>query len=179
VPPDKAVVNFMEAELVAIGVVTKPHGVRGVFKIWPYFLLEEVLDHFPRVWLTRGGQVRAFIKEWYRQPGRFGHLKLQGFENADAVEAYRGWQVSVPRKSLPPLPEGQYYTFQIVGLTAVAEDGTPIGPIIEVLPMPAHDVYVVRTPNGEALIPAVAAFVRKIDLDAGQVIISAISGLID
>jgi 16S rRNA processing protein RimM len=170
---------MMQAELVAIGVVTRPHGVRGVLKIWPYFFLEKVLDRFSQVWLTQDQKIRIFTKQWYRQRGRFGHLKLEGFEDADAIEPYRGWQVSVPRKDLPPLPEGQYYSFQIIGLMVIAEDGTEIGPVTDVLFMPAHDVYVVRTEGKEVLIPAVREFIQEIDLAVGRVIIRAIPGLID
>lgn len=175
----KPVVVFMDKELVPIGVVTKPQGVRGVCKIWPYFSLEEVLDHFTRIWLTREGQVRDFTKQWYRQLGRIGHLKLEGFDTAEDVDAFRGWLLSVPRDDLPTLPGGQYYSFQIVGLMAVTEDGNEIGPVTAVLDMPAHDLYVVRTENGEAHIPAVEAYVRKIDLDAGRMVVRIISGLID
>ena len=171
--------NSTDTELLAIAVLTKSHGLRGTCKILPLFPLEEILDHISEVYLTRDDQVRTFDKEWYRRAGRFGHLKLRGLESADDIEPYRGWKVSVPKEELPPLPEGRYYAFQIIGLKAVDEDGTAIGEVTDVLAMPAHDLYVIRTGKGEAMIPAVKAHVGEIDLDAGRMVIRNVSGLID
>jgi 16S rRNA processing protein RimM len=165
--------------MLPIAVVIKPHGLRGVCKILPHFSLTELLEHFSEVWLTRDKQVRRFIKEWYRQTGRFGHLKLEGFESAEDVEIYRGWLICVPREGLPVLSKGRYYTFQIIGLKAVTEDGRVIGTVTDVLAMPAHDLYAVETEMGEILIPAVKAHVSEIDLASGRIIVRAVSGLLD
>lgn len=168
-----------DTEMLPIAEVIKHHGLRGVCKIYPYFPLEELLNNYSEVWLIYNRRVERFTKEWYRRRGRFGHLKLEGLETADDVEPYRGWQLSVPREGLPPLPEGRYYTFQIIGLTAVDEAGTVIGTVTGVRDMPAHDLYVLRTEEGEALIPAVEAHVREIDVAAGRMIVRLIPGLID
>lgn len=175
----KTEVNFTDTELLPIAVVAKPHGLRGICKILPYFPLEELLDRISEVHLTRDRQTRTFAKQWYRRTGRFGHLKLEGFETADDVDVYRGWIISVPREELPPLPDGRYYTFQIIGLTVVDEDGMVIGTVTDVLAMPAHDLYVVETETGEALIPAVKAHIRKIDLVSGRMVVRDIPGLIE
>ena len=171
--------NYTDTELLPIAVVTKPHGLRGICKILPYFPLEEILDQFSEVRLSRDVQAKIFTKEWYRRSGRFGQLKLKGLESAGDVETFRGWFVSIPRGELPPLPQGRYYTFQIIGLTVVDDDGTVIGQVTDVLAMPAHDLYVVQTDRGEAMIPAVEAHIKEIDLASGRMVVRTIPGLIE
>jgi len=62
----------------------------------------------------------------------------------------------------------------------VTEAGEDIGTVSNVLPHPAHDVYVVhRTGHPEQMIPAVDEFIVAIDLDAEQIVIRPIDGLLE
>ena len=83
----------------------------------------------------------------------------------------------VPASQIPPLPEGQYYQFQIIGLK-VWEEGHLLGEIIDVLDYTANDIYVLRRTDGtETLIPALKQIVRRIDLEAGIMEVSLPEGL--
>jgi len=169
----------MKPDLVAIGKITKPHGIRGELKVVSSFDLKEFLAHFSRLWLVRAEQGESFSVEWVRGRGRSVILKLQDVDDPAAAERFRDWEVAVPRDTLPSLPAGQYYSFQLVGLMVVTEGGEGVGRIREVLPMPAHDVYRVRGKRGEVLIPAVKEFVVEIDLDQGRVVIRSLEGLLE
>lgn len=169
----------MKADLMAIGKITKPHGVQGGLRVVPLFDLKELLVHFGRLWLVRAEQVESFAVESARQAGRFLILKLREVDDVQTAERYRGWEVAVPRDRLPPLPTGQYYSFQLVGLSVVTEGDEVVGTISEVVPMPAHDVYRVRSQKGEVLIPAVKQIVTEIDLDQGRVVIRSLEGLLE
>lgn len=78
-----------------------------------------------------------------------------------------------------PLPEGQYYHHQIIGLQVRTTRGEYIGDIIDILSGQSNDNYIVRGATGEILIPAIADVVRSIDLDEGIITIEAIEGLLD
>jgi 16S rRNA processing protein RimM len=75
----------------------------------------------------------------------------------------------VPRASLPPLGEDEYYAFQLVGLTVEEEGGRVIGRVQEVLDYPANDVL--ELDSGVSL-PLVEACVRKVDVDGGRIVIA-------
>jgi ribosomal 30S subunit maturation factor RimM len=51
----------------------------------------------------------------------------------------------------------------------VLEGDRSLGTVCEVLETPAHDVYVIRGPVGEWLLPATRAHIRRIDLRAGRI----------
>jgi 16S rRNA processing protein RimM len=82
----------------------------------------------------------------------------------------RGATLSVPRESLPPLADDEYYAFQLVGLTVEEEGGRLLGQVRDVLDYPANDVL--ELDSGLSL-PLVEACVRKVDLEGGRIVIAA------
>ena len=78
-----------------------------------------------------------------------------------------------------PLPEGQYYHHQIIGLQVRTTQGELLGNITEVLTGKSNDNYIVQGDRGEILIPAIEDVVKSIDLEQGYVTIEAVEGLLD
>jgi len=60
--------------------------------------------------------------------------------------------------------------------TATGED---LGELVEVMQPGANDVYVVRGPRGEILVPAIGEVVTSIDLPAGIMVITPLAGMLD
>ena len=81
----------------------------------------------------------------------------------------RGAELAVPRESLPPLGEDEYYSFQLVGLAVEEEGGRVLGRVRDVLDYPANDVL--ELDSGLSL-PLVEACVRKVDLEGGRIVIA-------
>lgn len=57
-----------------------------------------------------------------------------------AAERLRGTALAVPRDTLPPLGEGEYYHADLIGLPAVSTDGANLGHIAAVENFGAGDV---------------------------------------
>ena len=64
-------------------------------------------------------------------------------------------------------------------MRVVQRDGRAVGEIVDVLPMPAQDVFVVRDGAREHLVPNVPAIVLRVDRDARVVEIDPPAGLLD
>jgi len=95
-------------------------------------------------------------------------VHLDGIDGRDAAEALRGRDLLVPRTELPPLDEDEFWPDDLVGLRAVALDGTPVGVVAEVVPLPSCDALRVERPGEpELLVPLVRDAVPRLDLDAG------------
>jgi 16S rRNA processing protein RimM len=86
--------------------------------------------------------------------------------------------VVMERSQDNPLPEGQYYHHQIIGLQVWTTQGELLGNVTEVLSGKSNDNYIVPGANGEILIPAIEDVVKSIDLDQGRMTIEAIDGLL-
>jgi len=129
-----------------------------------------------RVYLGEEG--RPFDVQRVRSQRGAMLLKLADCDTPEQAEALRGLTVSIARRDTSPLRPNQYYHHQIIGLEVATLDGEVLGRIVEIVETGANDVYVVRGPRGEALLPARVEVVRQIDLDAGQMIVSPLPGLL-
>jgi 16S rRNA processing protein RimM len=66
-----------------------------------------------------------------------------------AAEKLRGTVLTVPRTSLPPLAEGEYYYTDLIGLAAVSTEGEALGTCIAVENFGAGDVLEIERPNAK------------------------------
>jgi len=81
-----------------------------------------------------------------------------------AAEKLRGTTLTVPRASLPPLAEGEYYYADLIGLPVVSTDGEALGECIAVDNFGAGDVIEVRKPDGKKfMVPMKAEAVPEWD----------------
>ena len=79
-----------------------------------------------------------------------------------AAEALRGTELTVPRSALPPLGEGEYYHFDLIGLPAVSTAGEPLGAVVAVDNYGAGDVLEIERPGGKRfMIPMIPAAVPE------------------
>lgn len=84
----------------------------------------------------------------------------------NAAEALRGVPLTVPRSALPPLAEGEYYHFDLIGLPCVGdagatEAGGPIGTIVAVENFGAGDILEIEKPDGKRfMVPIHAAAIE-------------------
>ena len=147
-------------DLVVVGRVGRPHGLDGSFFVEGP---SERAETFAR------GETLYVEGE----PAKIVASK-RGSANRPVIRlerrVTRGATLEVPRSSLPPLDEGEYYTFQLVGLTVEEEGGRLLGQVREVLDYPANDVL--ELDSGLSL-PLVEACVRQVDLEGRRIVIAA------
>jgi len=166
-----------EPRFIAIGRILRPHGVRGevVVEVWTDF--PQRFDTIQTVYL--GNEIEA--EAWQVADTRWHKdrvlLKLQGCDNRTAAERLRGLLVQIPIEEAMPLPEGEYYPHQLVGLDVVTVEGENLGRLSDVLFTNANEVYVVVGPRGQILLPAIAEVILKVDLQAGQMVVRLMEGL--
>ncbi len=163
------------SEWLEVGELTAPWGLKGEIKIrldadFAY------IKNIRRVYLSP--ERRSYDLTGFFRRGRFYTLKLDGVDTVDAAEEFRGRTVGLPRAEAPPLPSGAFYVADVLGLRAVTTDGRELGTIADVIATGANDVYVVRGPLGELLIPAIRDVVVDIDPAAGLVRVEPMAGLL-
>ena len=143
-----------------VGLVGRPHGLDGSFFVEGP---SERVDPFATgATLYVDGEPAKVVAS------KHGSHKRPVIRLDRRVE--RGATLAVPREALPPLEEGTYYTFQLVGLAVEEEGGRVVGRVREVLDYPANDVL--ELDSGLSL-PLVEACVRQVDLEGGRIVIAA------
>lgn len=105
-------------------------------------------------------------------------LAFKEFPDLESVQPFRNEPLFVPAKDRPPLPEGEYYQHQLLGMQVFAEDGELLGVLLDILATGANDVYVVRPEQGaELLLPATRDVIRKISLPDKRISVHLLPGL--
>ena len=145
---------------VSIGRVGKPHGLDGSFFVEQP---SEDPERFAVGAVLYIDGKRTEVVSSKRGSGGRPVIRLDR-------EARRGAELSVPRETLPPTAEDEYYAFQLVGLEVEEEGGRSLGRVAQVAPGVANDVLEL---DSGLLLPLVEACVREVDLDRGRIRVAA------
>jgi 16S rRNA processing protein RimM len=167
-----------EKDLIPIGRVIKPHGVKGKIKA-EYF--GEAFDHFSlrqEVFMEDSkGRLQTYeIMEANPQPSRV-ILRLKGIETIEKAQPLVGKEILIDKKALPKLEEGEYYWFEILGMRVETEEGRNIGRVKQIFPTGANDVYVIEGKRGEIFLPATDEVIRGVDTKKGIIQVIRMEGL--
>lgn len=163
------------AERVAVGRINAPWGVRGHLKVTPLTDNPERLAKGAEVYVA--GEPRRIVD--VRYPRGFPVVLFEGV-TPEAAEKLRGALVEIDESALLPLPEGEYYIHDLIGLTAMTPEGEPLGTVDDVLRTGSNDVYVVKRPGKpDLLVPVLEGIVGDVDLAAGTVEVTPVPGLLD
>ena len=170
---------------VALGRVSKPHGVRGEVAVQLFAETSELLRGDVAVSRNDEGPPTGTMKvETSRMHHQQVLLRFAGVEDRNMAETLRGLYLIATRDELPELSEEEAYITDIMGLRVVAdEEGRApreIGVITAVAAPAGQELWTITTPAGEeVLLPAVPEFVLDIDLTAELVLIAPPPGLLD
>ena len=166
-----------EPVFLAVGKLRRPHGVHGE-------IIMDVLTDFPErlhtgMTLFIGPEHLPLRLRSHRPTAAAMLVAFEGYNTPEQAGELRNQFAYVPTADRPPLPEGEYYHHQLIGLKVVDEHGKALGRVSEILATGANDVYVVRPEMGaEILIPAVDEFVLDTDLERGELRVHVAPGLL-
>jgi 16S rRNA processing protein RimM len=156
--------------LIELGVVGAPFGVRGWVKLRSYTEPPERLLQHRDLQLRLGSAWRPYRIEASGRSGGQLTVKLVGIEDRDAAQALRGAAVGVPRGDLPARGAKDFYRADLIGCEVVNLAGVRLGILQHFVEIPAHVLMVVRGER-EHWVPAVPRHLRRVDLQARQVVV--------
>ena len=163
-----------ELEFITIGSILSPWGTQGKLKVRVETDFPQRFDPSSRVYINRQ-PMTIDSTEWHRGKAI---IKLNEIDSIEDAEKLSGQPLEIHHRQLQPLPEGQYYHFQLIGLEVWTIQGESLGKITEILTTSSSDTYVINGAGGEILIPAAEDIIKSIDLDKGYLIIEPIKGLL-
>jgi 16S rRNA processing protein RimM len=157
-------------ELVAVATLGKAWGIRGDSTVRPHNPDSELSWIDDVVWLhgegfpTRPVEVAA----WQDKGGKL-LARFEGIHTPQDASSLTHLQLLVPAEWLPEADQDEHYVHNLIGLQVVDEIRGPLGAIADVFATGAHDVWVVKGPAGEELIPAVRQFVLEVNEEEGVI----------
>jgi 16S rRNA processing protein RimM len=167
-------VSRRKRKKVAVGRINGPWGIHGHVKVTP--LTSNPERFVAGATLLVEGIPRKVLD--VQTPRGYPCVQFRGYEDRTAAESLAGALIEIPESELPPLPEGEYYIHDLVGLEVRDTGGRALGRLREVLRTGANDVYVIARPQAkDLLVPAIPAVVLGVDLEAGRMTIELLPGL--
>ena len=160
-----------EVRWVALAEVARPHGVRGEVRVKMYNSDSELLPSLPEVLVRRSDGAEKTIRLQSVRGADAGYLlaKLEGVDDRDTAESFRGAQLCARRDAFPPLDEGEFYACDVVGARLFGPDGE-LGIVEDLTTYPTADVLVGRLSGGTRCeIPLVEDYIAEIDVAARHV----------
>lgn len=163
---------------VVVGVVGRPHGLRGEVAV-------ELRTDEPEWRFALGAQVRAendgtlFTVTSVREHSGRTLMTFAELGDRTAVESVRGTRLVVDvAVDEQPAEDEEYYDRQLVGLRVLAADGTDAGRVTAVVHLPAQDALEIVTDESTRLIPFVLDLVPEVNLGLGHVRLADVDGLL-
>ncbi len=158
-------------DLVNVGVLTRPHGIRGELRLHAFNLESPLWDEVETLFLRLPDGLRELAIESLRvAPNKHVVLTLEGVDTREGAEALRGVEVAVPRSVFPELDEGEFYFVDLVGLP-VLRDGEEVGRIEGVLEYPSVACLEVRCADGVRELPILDPWVIEVSPERGHVVV--------
>lgn len=163
--------NRLEPSFLIVAEVLRPHGVRGEIRVRILTDFPERLQPGKMVYLGRSAaqeQAESLTLARVRLQDDYGILQLEGIDNRNDVEHWRGLFLMIPIDEAVPLEEDEFYAYQLIGMTLLNESGHVIGEISDIMETGANDVLVVSSSEyGEILIPDIPGMWVELDFDEG------------
>ncbi len=182
-PVEITLPNYDPPDYVRIARIATPFGLRGAVKATIDTDFPERFEQLKEVFLSEPGSIERVaypLLSARAQNEKQVVLRFSNITKVEQAETLRGYDVTIPRSEVMPLPEGEYYIFQIIGLDVYSTQGEYVGKVVNVENLPANDIYVVRGPlsKNDVLLPAIKDVIQKVDLEAGRITVDLLDGLI-
>ncbi|MCR4925059.1 MAG: ribosome maturation factor RimM [Clostridiales bacterium] len=168
----------MLKEYLEIGKIVGTHGVKGEMRLEPWADSPAFLKRFKKLYYDDKGE--KSIDVVCRPHGNIVLVKAKGIETVEQAQALRNKVLFMKREDAK-LEKGDYFIQDLIGCE-VFDTATDVcyGKISEVSQTGANDVWHIRNENGkEYLIPAIPLVIQSVDVEDGNIKITALKGIFD
>ena len=121
-----------DGERILLGRIVAAHGIRGDVLVRTYTDAAEAIGSYGA--LTDADGRGSFKLRVLRVTAKGVVAHLAGVSDRNGAEALAGTDLYVARAQLPAAEEGAFYHADLIGLVALAPDGTEVGRIVGVQP---------------------------------------------
>lgn len=159
-----------------IGVIVKPHGLKGAVVVKAEVAYNAQFRGFELLYLNQfESMVPYAIEDLAVLSTTTFKLTLRGVNSVEKAEALRGTPIFQQNDLLSFSDEVDW-----VGMTVVSKDGNDIGKVVDTVENKAQLLLVVQSKTvEEQYIPLVEAFIVEMDLKEGTITLDLPEGLLD
>ncbi len=160
---------------VSVGRVLSAHGRDGAVNVRLY---SDVPERFEagRILLVEGRPL-CIVSSQERGPGVRTIFFREITRRRQAEELMGSW-LTISEEDAASAVEGEYFHYQLLGMSVYTESGEALGKIVEILETGSNDVYVVAGNSQEVLVPATSQVVLQVDVPARRMTVRLLEGMV-
>lgn len=159
---------------VVLGRIVGAFGVGGWVKVESFTDPLDNILNYPVWQLGRRGEWQSRKHLDARITAKGVQARIERIDDRTEADLWRGTEIAVDRDELPPTEPGEFYWNDLIGLRAIALDGSELGEIVEIRSAPAHPLLLIRgervgdKPGLEHWVPLVSERLKSVDLANGS-----------
>jgi 16S rRNA processing protein RimM len=165
---------------IALGVIRKPHGIRGEVSVEPWTDSFERFEELSKVILVSPDEstTREATIESARAHGDRALLKFAGITTPEDVDALKQWTIEIPEEKARKRKTNEFFLHDLVGLQLVDKDGRDRGETIEAYEGGGGVLLSVRRPDGKTYdVPFAETICLEIDLKRKRILVDLPEGI--
>lgn len=160
-----------------IGVVQKPHGIKGEVKIFPKTdFVKERFQKGLKVEFVLNNKSQILEIESSRMHQGSVLVKFVGLDNLNDVEFFHKGELFLDKSYRHELSKGEYYFSDLEGCD-VYSNLEKIGVVLQMIDNPAHPIMRIKLEDREVLVPYNKVFVAGVFMDVKRIDINWMEGL--
>jgi 16S rRNA processing protein RimM len=166
-------------ELLEIGKVLKPWGLKGCVKVFSYAESPATFRRLSALYIQTSKGPEALAVDNIREHKNCVVLKFKDRNSVEEVQDLITETLFMHKRDLSPLEEGEYYWHDLIGMAVVTDGGKYLGVLEHIFNAGSSDIYVVQEGEREYLIPAIRDVILQVDVPGKRMIIHPIQGLLN
>lgn len=165
--------------LVELGKIARPHGLRGHFLVSSHSGEESALASLSRVYVGRDSKQATLYNVvdscWMPKGWK---IRLEGIESDSEVKQQVGCKIYGLREDLPPTTPNEYYIEDLIGCIVIDSDTDQRIGTISGIELDCQQRWWVKTESGQLAIPASNRFIVSVNLDRRTIKVCRLSELL-
>jgi len=142
-----------------IAKIDSVYGNKGFVRITSFSDFPDRFFKLRKVYIDFFGNKKEFVVEDVKRVKNFFIIKFINFDSENDVRILLDKEIFISSEDSVNLPADHFFIHDLIG-SKVLRNNVEFGKIVDVLTLPANDVYVVHDmQNREILIPAVKEFI--------------------
>ena len=163
----------MDQRRILLGVIGRPHGVRGLVHVHSHTADPADLTAYGDLSDAKG---RRFVLRWrgegIAEVAEVNDGRPVPVKDRDAAAKLTRTELFIDRDRLPPAEEDEFYLSDLVGLAAFDGAGRPLGKVALVHDYGAGASLEIEGEGRSVIVPFTRACVPLVDIAAGRVVIA-------
>ena len=164
-------------ELLSVGRVSGTHHLKGAIKVTSNIDNLEILSGNKVMIELPSGEVKILtIKKVSSMIDKKWIVEFEELTNKTDAGLIQNGVIKV-RRDLLGIEEDEFLANDVMGMKVITESGEDIGEVVDIYETAAHDIYVIEDEEFETMIPDVEVFIKNIDFNKREILVSLIEGM--